>query len=293
MAAAWRSLPTTPVGLRALYHHHRGLGFRSPAARIRQAPRCHSGRPTERRLGSSRKGICARLTSPRVARERSRGPVAHEADLEQRRRHRVCAQPTRRTVTRFCLWERRRRQARFRHLGAPSGGWFPSFLPDGRHFLEFVPTTSQPENAGVWVVSLETGARSKLVDSQSNAIYAPRVISCSGGKEPVGAAVRCQTRKSRQPARSGKGGRSEPGDQPGALFSLDSGTLAFFAGAVGETELVWLDRNGNGIGSWRQRGYQYHLVVARCCERRLRQADPTPRRSISGNSCSTVATPRS
>ena len=57
--------------------------------------------------------------------------------------------------------------------GRSSGGWFPSFLPGGQYLLEFVPTTSQPENSGVWIVSLETGARSKLVDSQSNAIYAP------------------------------------------------------------------------------------------------------------------------
>ena len=46
--------------------------------------------------------------------------------------------------------------------GAPSGGWFPSFLPDGRHFLEFAPTVRQPENSGVWVVSLESGKRTRL-----------------------------------------------------------------------------------------------------------------------------------
>ena len=56
--------------------------------------------------------------------------------------------------------------------GTTPGGWFPSFLPDGRHFLEFVPTVKQPGNAGVWVVSLESGKREKLLDSQSNAIYA-------------------------------------------------------------------------------------------------------------------------
>ena len=56
--------------------------------------------------------------------------------------------------------------------GTMPGGWFPSFLPDGRHFLEFVPTVKQPGNAGVWVVSLESGTREKLIDSQSNAIYA-------------------------------------------------------------------------------------------------------------------------
>ena len=49
--------------------------------------------------------------------------------------------------------------------------WLPSFLPDGRHFLEFVPTVKEPQNSGVWAVSLESGKRQRLVDSQSNAIY--------------------------------------------------------------------------------------------------------------------------
>ena len=34
-----------------------------------------------------------------------------------------------------------------------------------------------------------------------------------------------------------------------ALFSASSaGTLAYFAGAVGHTELVWLDRDGHELG---------------------------------------------
>src|SRR5204862_6369389 len=36
--------------------------------------------------------------------------------------------------------------------------WFPSFLPDGRHFLFFSPAPAQPENAGVFVASLDSSA---------------------------------------------------------------------------------------------------------------------------------------
>lgn len=134
--------------------------------------------------------------------------------------------------------------------GRSAGGWFPSFLPDGRHFLEFVPTVNQPENAGVWVVSLESGARTRLVDSQSNAIYAapgyllfwregtlralsfdPETHDVEGSPMDVASGV----------------GLNPVTNQ--ALFSVStSGTLAYFAGAVGQSELVWFGRTGNGIG---------------------------------------------
>ncbi len=133
--------------------------------------------------------------------------------------------------------------------GAPKGGWFPFFLPDGRHFLEFHPTTIQPENSGVWVVSLESGKRKLLVSSQSNAAYAhgqllfwlqgslwtrafddkthvvggtPRRVADSVGLNPV-------TNQ--------------------ALFSVSStGRLAYFAGTVGHTALAWFDREGRELG---------------------------------------------
>ena len=140
--------------------------------------------------------------------------------------------------------------------GRSSGGWFPSFLPDGQYFLEFVPTTSQPENSGVWIVSLETGARSKLVDSQSNAIYAPPgylLFWREGALWAQAFDVTARTMRG-SPQQVEKAIGLNPVTNQ-ALFSVsDSGTLAFFGGAVGESELVWLDRNGNRIGSSRARG---------------------------------------
>ena len=140
--------------------------------------------------------------------------------------------------------------------GRSSGGWFPSFLPDGQYFLEFVPTTSQPENSGVWIVSLETGARRKLVDSQSNAIYAAPgyLLFWREGAlwaQPFDVAVR-NMRGSPQQVEKATGLNPVTNQ---ALFSVsDSGTLAFFGGAVGQSELVWLDRRGNRIGTSRARG---------------------------------------
>ena len=134
--------------------------------------------------------------------------------------------------------------------GRPSGGWFPSFLPGGRFFLEFVPTVSQPENAGVWIVSLETGDRTKLVDAQSNAVYAPpgHLLFWREG------ALWAQQFDSN--ARTMRGSpwqvEKELGLNPvtnQALFSVSSsGTLVFFGGAAGQSELVWIGRTGERIG---------------------------------------------
>jgi Tol biopolymer transport system component len=49
---------------------------------------------------------------------------------------------------------------------------WPSFLPDGRHFLYLVFGTKR-EEIGVFLASLETGEMKRLVTAESNALYAP------------------------------------------------------------------------------------------------------------------------
>ena len=135
------------------------------------------------------------------------------------------------------------------------GGWFPSFLPDGRHFLEFVPTVKQPGNAGVWVVSLESGKREKLIDSQSNAIYAQgHVLYWQGGTLWAHAFDERTRRVRGNPQNVADAVALNPVTNQ-ALFSVSSsGTLAYFAGSVGQVELVWLNRDGHEIGRPGARG---------------------------------------
>jgi eukaryotic-like serine/threonine-protein kinase len=135
--------------------------------------------------------------------------------------------------------------------GTPPGGWFPSFLPDGRHFLMFVPLVSRLEDSAVWVASLDPGHTPKrLVNSRSNAVYAApgyllfwreaTLLSQPFGEvalEVHGNPVPVETPVGLNPLTSQ------------ALFSVsNSGTLVSFAGAVGQSELVWLDRDGNRTG---------------------------------------------
>jgi Tol biopolymer transport system component len=129
--------------------------------------------------------------------------------------------------------------------GAAPRGWFPSFLPDGRRFLVFV-SAPLPENSAVFVASLDSSSRKRLMSARSNAVYVQpgyllfwreatlvaqpfdaKTLELQGKPITVATAV----------------GLNPITNQ--SLFSVsNSGTLVFFAGAVGQSELVWVDRAG-------------------------------------------------
>jgi eukaryotic-like serine/threonine-protein kinase len=135
--------------------------------------------------------------------------------------------------------------------GGGSFPWFPSFLPDGRHFLFFTPAPTDPGNAGVFVASLDSSTARRLVTARSRGVHATpgyllfwregallaqafdeRIFEVRGNPVAVANAV----------------GLNPVTNQ--GLFSVsDSGTLVFFAGTVGESELVWVDRAGRRIGN--------------------------------------------
>lgn len=127
--------------------------------------------------------------------------------------------------------------------------WLPSFLPDGRHFLEFVPTVKQPQNSAVWAVSLESGKRQRLIDSQSNAIYSQgHLLFLRTGTLWAQAFDATRLIVQGNPMRVADGVGLNPVTNQALLSASSSGTLAYFAGVVGHTELVWLDRDGHEIG---------------------------------------------
>ncbi len=127
--------------------------------------------------------------------------------------------------------------------------WFPSFLPDGRHFLEFVPTVKQPENSGVWAVSLESGKRQRLVDSQSNAIFTQgHLLFWREGTLRAHEFDPTRLIVHGNPMRVADGVGLNPVTNQALLSASSTGTLAYFAGVVGHTELVWFDREGHEIG---------------------------------------------
>ena len=55
-------------------------------------------------------------------------------------------------------------------------GWYPSFLPDGRHLLVYVTSPRDPDKARVSLISLDADTRTDLISgTRSNAIYAAPV----------------------------------------------------------------------------------------------------------------------
>ncbi len=127
--------------------------------------------------------------------------------------------------------------------------WFPSFLPDGRHFLFFAAEPAQPENAGVFVGSLDSSAARQLVTARSRAIHAPGYLLFWREGALLAQAFDETTLEVRgNPVAIANAVGLNPLTNQGLFSVSDSDTLVFFAGAVGESELVWVDRAGRRIG---------------------------------------------
>jgi serine/threonine protein kinase len=129
--------------------------------------------------------------------------------------------------------------------GAFGRGWFPSFLPDGKHFLIFV-FASVPEDTGVFVGSLDSPARTRLVSSRSHAVYAaPGYLMFWREGTLMAQSFDVTTRELSGNAVAVAAGAGINAFTAQSLFSVStSGTLVFLAGVAGQSELVWLDRAG-------------------------------------------------
>jgi Tol biopolymer transport system component len=134
--------------------------------------------------------------------------------------------------------------------GGRSFPWFPSFLPDGRHFLFFTASATQPENAGVFVASLDSTTADQLITTRSRAVHAPGYLLFWREGALLAQAFDETTLEVRgNPVAVANGVGLNPVTNQGLFSVSDSGTLVFFAGAVGESELVWFDRAGRRIGN--------------------------------------------
>ncbi|HEX2460529.1 MAG TPA: protein kinase [Vicinamibacterales bacterium] len=128
--------------------------------------------------------------------------------------------------------------------------WFPSFLPDGRRFVFFTAAPTQPENAGVFVASLDSSTARRLVTTRSHAVHAPgHLLFWREGALLAQAFDETTLEVRGNPVAVANTVGLNPVTNQGLFSVSDSGTLVFFAGAVGESELVWVDRAGRRIGN--------------------------------------------
>ncbi len=129
---------------------------------------------------------------------------------------------------------------------------FPSFLPDGRHFLYLV-FSSQAQNAGVYLGSLDSKETRRLVAADGQAVYAPAASGMGYLVFPRGPALMAQPFDAKRLAAAG-----DPfpvvervalgGTSAGAAFSAsETGVLAYRTGGEDRSQLVWFDRAGKRL----------------------------------------------
>ncbi len=127
---------------------------------------------------------------------------------------------------------------------------WPSFLPDGRHFLYLARGQQQARNA-VFVRSLDGSEPEQLVSADSPAVYATpgRLLYVREGalvSQPFDAANRSLASDALTIAERVAGVAPA-----GRAFSVStSGVLAYRTGAnLAQSELVWFDRTGRRLGT--------------------------------------------
>jgi len=114
---------------------------------------------------------------------------------------------------------------------------WPSFLPDGKHFLY----SSRGLRSAIYVASLEDGSRKKLIDAGSRGVYADGYLLFVRDKVLFA-----------QPFDPGKlelSGEAVPITQGTREFSVSGRMLASWQGTGDAYELTWFDRTGKPLGT--------------------------------------------
>jgi Tol biopolymer transport system component len=123
---------------------------------------------------------------------------------------------------------------------------YPFFLPDGRHFLFLASKSNEP--VGVYIGSLDSPDRKRLLDGASNVQYAsghllflrgptlmaqkfdPNTLAVTGDVMLVAEQVSTMV-----------------GSRTGAFSVSENGVLAYQMQAAAQSNLVWFDRSGRQI----------------------------------------------
>jgi Tol biopolymer transport system component len=149
---------------------------------------------------------------------------------------------------------------------AEDGHQWPWFLPDGRHFV-FLVKSSKPEYEGIYVGSLDSGERVRLIAEGANVQYAkPGYLLFLRGQALM--AQRFDARALTligSPSRLAEGLRFNPNAQHGFFAVSDTGMLVYaLGGSIAGNRLVWVDRSGKLIRQVTEspRNHQ-HLTLSR------------------------------
>ena len=155
-----------------------------------------------------------------------------------------------------------------------TGHRWPFFLPDGRHFLFLVVSASVGTSGALFVGSLDSGERTALGPTDSNAVFGSNhLLFARGGvllAEPFDAA-RLQVRG--EPFQVAEGVDTYAGTRRAPISVAGTGVLAYRPGNA-LTSLTWLDRSGRILGTVGDPAVYLNLALSPD-ERRLAVSEAT------------------
>jgi Tol biopolymer transport system component len=127
---------------------------------------------------------------------------------------------------------------------------WPQFLPDGRHFLFFV-AYGRPDAVGMYVGTLDGGEPTRVLTSQTAAVYAPPGVLLWVHEGVLVAQRFDPARKvvSEEPVPVAQDVGLDVGVLRGAFAVSATGVLAHRAGQGQRRQLTWVDRAGSEAGT--------------------------------------------
>ena len=126
---------------------------------------------------------------------------------------------------------------------------WPYFLPDGNRFL-YLARSRQAENSGIYIGSLESRVRTRLLNTLSNAVYAGGAILF--GRESTLLAQRFDLRSGQlrgDPTPIADGVAYGVATARTHFSAADDGTMIYLPGGSGADQLAWFDRTGRKQGT--------------------------------------------
>ncbi|MFI5181269.1 MAG: protein kinase [Thermoanaerobaculia bacterium] len=143
---------------------------------------------------------------------------------------------------------------------------WPSFLPDGKHFLYLAANHQNPhsDQSGIYVASTDGTENRRLLTSYGSAQYASGWLLSVRGTSLVGQRFDPATLAlSGQPVRVADDVNFDEGVWRGTFTASENGILAFELGqAGGGGQLTWLDTSGRRLATVGERSVAYSLRLS-------------------------------
>jgi eukaryotic-like serine/threonine-protein kinase len=137
-----------------------------------------------------------------------------------------------------------------------AGHRFPTFLPDGVHFL-YSAGADKPEFAGLFLGSLDGTASSRILPDATNALYAPPLVRGASGyvlfrRDGTLVAQRVDSKTfhtNGDPIPVAERVTNSVNLSFGAFSVSENGMLVYRSSVARNQELVWMDRVGKRLGA--------------------------------------------